>query len=132
MKKRNLLFFALLGLALVPGCNSPQKQELMSIEELKGNWQFRQAGDTAWLPAVVPGTVHTDLMAHGKIEDPYFRMNERQVQWIDKVNWEYRTILTVTPEEITIDAIDKGQGIPDIELAMREGYSSATDEIWKM
>lgn len=105
MKKRNLLFFALLGLALVPGCNPPQKQELMSIEELKGNWQFRQAGDTAWLPAVVPGTVHTDLMAHGKIEDPYFRMNERQVQWIDKVNWEYRTILTVTPELLARDRV---------------------------
>ncbi len=43
-----------------------------------------------------------------------------------------RIVLTVTPEEITIDAIDEGQGIPDIEMAMTEGYSTATEEIWKM
>jgi anti-sigma regulatory factor (Ser/Thr protein kinase) len=43
-----------------------------------------------------------------------------------------KIVLTVTPEEITIDAIDKGQGIPDIEMAMKEGYSTATEEIWSM
>ncbi len=43
-----------------------------------------------------------------------------------------RIVLTVSPEAITIEAIDKGHGIPDIEMAMREGYSTATEEIWKM
>ncbi len=43
-----------------------------------------------------------------------------------------KIVLKVTEDEITIDAIDKGQGIPDIEMAMREGYSTATEEIWKM
>lgn len=54
-------------------------------------WQFRQLGTTTWMPATVPGTVHTDLMAAGKIEDPFYRLNERSIQWIDKVNWEYKT-----------------------------------------
>lgn len=40
--------------------------------------------------------------------------------------------LHVTPEEITIEAIDEGQGIADIELAMKEGYSTATEKIFQM
>lgn len=59
--------------------------------ELNKNWEFRQAGTLQWFPADVPGTVHTDLLANGLIEDPYFRLNEKNLQWIDKVNWEYRT-----------------------------------------
>jgi len=58
---------------------------------LDHGWTFRQAaaGET-WMPAVVPGCVHTDLLHNGRIEDPYYRMNEREQQWIDKVDWEYR------------------------------------------
>jgi len=37
--------------------------------------------------------------------------------------------LTVTPREINIEVHDGGQGIADIELAMREGYSTATEEM---
>ena len=40
--------------------------------------------------------------------------------------------LTVTPDRIVIVVADRGQGIPDIELAMRDGYSTATDEIREM
>jgi beta-mannosidase len=61
------------------------------ITGLSGNWQFRQVGQPEWLPAIVPGTVHTDLYNSGKIEDPYYRLNERNMQWIDKVDWEYRS-----------------------------------------
>jgi len=36
-------------------------------------------------------------------------------------------IATVEPEKITVEAVDHGPGIPDIELAMRPGYSTAPD-----
>ena len=35
----------------------------------------------------------------------------------------------VTPEEIIIVLADKGPGIPDVELAMQAGYSTAKDNI---
>lgn len=38
-------------------------------------------------------------------------------------------IVTVTEEEITITLSDKGPGIKDIEKAMQEGYSTATDNV---
>jgi len=40
--------------------------------------------------------------------------------------------LEVSPKEIIIESKDQGQGIEDIELAMREGYSTATDKIVSM
>jgi beta-mannosidase len=41
------------------------------------------------MPAVVPGCVHTDLMAAGRIADPLVGMNELDVLWIDEADWEY-------------------------------------------
>ncbi len=32
-------------------------------------------------------------------------------------------------DKITIKLVDHGQGIPNVELAMREGYSTAPDEV---
>ena len=37
--------------------------------------------------------------------------------------------VTITPNEIVMVLSDKGPGIPDIELAMREGYSTAPDNV---
>ena len=36
-------------------------------------------------------------------------------------------VATIEPEKVTINAIDKGPGIPDVELAMQPGYSTAPD-----
>jgi anti-sigma regulatory factor (Ser/Thr protein kinase) len=37
-----------------------------------------------------------------------------------------------TPTVITVMLVDRGRGIEDIELAMQEGYSTATEEIREM
>lgn len=54
-------------------------------------WQFKQAQDSVWLKATVPGCVHTDLMANNKIADPYYRNNEKSIQWIGEKDWDYQT-----------------------------------------
>ncbi len=38
----------------------------------------------------------------------------------------------VTPKTIRVTLADQGQGIADLELAMQEGFSTATDEIREM
>lgn len=55
------------------------------------HWQFRACEDKEWLPAAVPGTVHTDLLKNGKIPQPFYGKNEHELQWIDKQDWEYKT-----------------------------------------
>jgi len=62
----------------------------MKIIPLDKPWFFRQAGESKWLNATVPGTVHTDLMANNRLEDPYYRTNEKKAQWVDKADWEYK------------------------------------------
>ena len=91
------LFAAVAVLLLVWGCQREiaTTSGIFVQKEISEGWEFRQAGEGEWLPATVPGTVHTDLMANGIIEDPYYRLNEHDVQWVDKVDWEYRTTFTV-------------------------------------
>jgi anti-sigma regulatory factor (Ser/Thr protein kinase) len=40
--------------------------------------------------------------------------------------------LELTPKAIRIVIDDRGPGIPDVELAMQEGYSTATPEMREM
>ena len=54
-------------------------------------WYFKQANDSVWLSASVPGTVHQDLMAHQLMEDPYLLNNEKQSQWPEYKEWLYRS-----------------------------------------
>lgn len=65
---------------------------------VKSAWEFKQVRGHKWYPATVPGVVHTDLMDQGIIEDPFIRLNERGVQWVDKEDWEYKTLLEISPE----------------------------------
>jgi beta-mannosidase len=55
---------------------------------LATGWEFQHKG--AWLQARVPGCVHDDLLRHGAIADPFFRMDERECKWVDDCDWVYR------------------------------------------
>jgi len=104
MNHKQIFGLALLMATSLIGC---QKKDptLMVSTEISSNWTFRQADKEEWLPATVPGCVHTDLMANGKIEDPFYRLNEHKLQWIDKVNWEYKTSFNIDPDAIKRDRI---------------------------
>ena len=41
-------------------------------------------------------------------------------------------VLTVTPVAVTLEFADEGPGIPDIDEAMQEGFSTATPEMREM
>ena len=86
-----LCFFMVLSL----GANAQ-----VMLKRLSYNWQFKQEGKTKWYPAKVPGEVHVDLMANKLIPDPFFRANEKKVQWVERENWEYRTSFNVSNELI--------------------------------
>ena len=78
---------------------------------LNDNWQFRQEGNSQWLPAAVPGCVHTDLLTNKKIEDPFYRSNEKSLQWIGEKDWEYETLFNVDDTMLgsqNLDLVFKG------------------------
>jgi beta-mannosidase len=63
-------------------------------------WNFRKGNDNQWLPAKVPGTVHTDLLTNKLIPDPFIGANEKQLQWIENEDWQYQTTFTISRAEL--------------------------------
>jgi beta-mannosidase len=76
------------------------------VKSLNTGWKFKEARTGNWYPAVVPGVIHTDLMANNLINDPFFRLNERGMQWIDKEDWVYETTFSLSADMMKQDNID--------------------------
>ncbi len=83
---------------------------------LNGLWQFKAVDSyhtlpknnrktTHWMNAVVPGTVHTDLMYNKMIADPFYRMNENDVQWVDSQQWLYKREFIVPASLLVEDSV---------------------------
>ncbi|TDC49189.1 glycoside hydrolase family 2 protein [Jiangella ureilytica] len=77
----------------------------MTLRALHDGWSVRAAGGPVpaavtgrSVPAVVPGCVHTDLLAAGLIPDPYLDDHEHLVAWIGRCDWEYRTTFGWSPD----------------------------------
>lgn len=86
VKKRSKGLFCLFWLLLFAGFTHAQDL----ILPLYSNWKFRKLGSSdEWLPATVPGTVHTDLLKNGKIPDPFLGTNNLNLGWVDEKDWEY-------------------------------------------
>ena len=74
--------------------------------ELNKEWKFKQGRLNNWYPATVPGVVHTDLIDNKIIEYPFFRLNERGLQWIDKEDWIYETIFDLSEDILNKNNIE--------------------------
>ena len=82
-------------------------------QNLNGDWLFKQSNSEQWLPAIVPGQVHTDLFRNKQIENPFFGINEKKLQWIGEKDWEYKrtftcdkAILQASNAELVMEGID--------------------------
>ena len=63
---------------------------------LTGNsWRVKKARSSNWIPASVPGDVVADLLAAKEIPDPFYRDNEKELQWIGESDWTYRRTFKV-------------------------------------
>ncbi|MBC7725552.1 MAG: glycoside hydrolase family 2 protein [Burkholderiaceae bacterium] len=90
----------------------------MTTRPIHTGWTVRVLGGPApqeivgrSLPATVPGSIHTDLLAAGLIADPYLDDNERLQAWIGACDWEYRTTFEWSDEgfdeaELVFEGLD--------------------------
>ena len=108
------------------------------------------------IPATVPGTVHTDLLAAGLIPDPYLDENEAALTWIGHAAWVYErefehdlvdgehvvlafdgldTVATVTVNDVVVartENMHRRYEVP-IEHALRDGVNAVAvrfDSAW--
>lgn len=70
----------------------------MLTYDLGGRWHVHAADSNDSIDATVPGCIHTDLLAAGKIDDPYYRDNELKQMWIGETTWVYSRSFPVTAE----------------------------------
>ncbi|MDP9028083.1 MAG: glycoside hydrolase family 2 protein, partial [Actinomycetota bacterium] len=62
-----------------------------TVEPAGGSLVPRPVREYGRVAAEVPGTVHTDLLAAGLIEDPYLGTNEKLQEWVGSTSWRYAT-----------------------------------------
>ncbi|MBZ0281384.1 MAG: glycoside hydrolase family 2 protein [Anaerolineae bacterium] len=88
----------------------------MQRYSLSANWQLKQRDSARpilsdfesgeWIPASVPGTVQQDLLAAGRIPDPFVGLNENDVQWVGDADWLYRCTFQVSESDLQATNLD--------------------------
>jgi len=99
---------------------------MKKIFNINKDWQFRISNDDNskkqliankklddWIQAAVPGTVHTDLLNAGLIDEPFEDDNELSLGWVAESDWIYKTLFDYpedfnsgSPVIIVFDGLD--------------------------
>lgn len=89
-------------------CHARNITETPEKIPIESGWEFQQSNADAqqWLPAMVPGDVHLDLLRNHLIPDPYHRDNEAERQWIGDASWTYRTTITIAAKLLERPHVD--------------------------
>ncbi|MEJ6949963.1 beta-mannosidase [Natronospora cellulosivora (SeqCode)] len=72
---------------------------------LNGKWILEKSVDSKKYQASVPGCVHTDLLAAGEIEEPFYRDNEKNIMWIGESDWDYSREFEITADLLKKDKV---------------------------
>jgi beta-mannosidase len=132
--KTTTLFLVLLQSTLY---STPECVGSYSSISLSENWKFRNPDETVWFDASVPGCVHSDLISNKLIEDPYYRTNANNVQWVDTVDWIYETEFDVSDEFLKKENIRMVFGCVDTyaDIYLNDSLILSTDNYfleWKV
>jgi beta-mannosidase len=100
-----------------------------TLDLAKTRWQLRDTTSKSWLPATVPGCVHTDLRRAKKIPDPFYGTNELGLQWIEERDWEYRTTFTASAALLSESDIELvADGLDTVATVFLNGKKIATTD----
>ena len=71
---------------------------------LNEKWEMKRTDETVYISAKVPGSVYCDLLAAGKMEDPYWKDNEDAALKLMDYDYEY-----VSHFAVDADMMDKSE-----------------------
>jgi len=75
------------------------KDSIMIRKKIHDGWKMRRTDWESFYEAKVPGTVYTDLLDNGLMEDPYYRDNEDAARALMDYDYEYVTSFNVDEKE---------------------------------
>lgn len=103
-------------------------EELLSCcFRVKGS-DFEKAGEASTEIKTLLKDLEIDPQVIRRAVVVAFEAEMNVVMYADEANVTF----VLTDEDIRIEADDRGPGIPDIGLALQEGWSTATDEMREM
>jgi anti-sigma regulatory factor (Ser/Thr protein kinase) len=95
--------------------------------EIRG-WDFENAGERSAAVTTILKDLDVDPSIILRVGVVAFEAEMNVVMYAGRAT----LTLVVTDDEIEVEVADEGPGIPDIELAMQPGYSTASDEMRDM
>ncbi len=95
--------------------------------EIRG-WDFENAGERSAAVTSILKDLDVDPSIILRVGVVAFEAEMNVVMYAGRAT----LTLVVTDDEIEVEVADEGPGIPDIELAMQAGYSTASDEMRDM
>ncbi len=91
---------------------------------IRGN-DFEGGGDAAARVKQIMKELGIDAGVIRRLSIANFEAEMNVIMYADEGTLEF----SVEPDAVRVEVADRGQGIPDIGLAMQEGYSTATAEM---
>ncbi len=86
----------LLALFVLTGCRHSAPNSVLAEGQSWTGWEFQDTAQV-WRSAEVPGSIHTDLMRHALIADPFAWMEELELGWMENRDWRYRCPVPAWP-----------------------------------
>ncbi len=86
---------------------------------------YERGGEVAARVKAIMKELSIDPVVTRRLAIANFEAEMNVIMYADEGELEF----SVLADEVRVVVTDRGQGIPDIELAMQEGYSTATPEM---
>lgn len=77
----------------------------MKTMVLNQNWLMSRVGDNETIPATVPGSVYGDLLAAGKMEDPFWKDNEDEALKLMDFDYQYTSSFDCDEDLLASDEV---------------------------
>lgn len=77
----------------------------MNILDLNGAWSMKRLDQSEWTEASVPGSVYSDLLNAGQMEDPFYRENDQEAVKLSEYDYEYEKRFMIGAEFLTEERI---------------------------
>lgn len=93
-----LIFILLVGWGMGMTANA---QESKALE-----WDFFHPLRKEWMPLGTFGSVQEALIASGEMPDPFYGTNEQKFGWFEDHVWEFKSIFTLTAEDLKSEYLE--------------------------
>jgi beta-mannosidase len=84
--------------------------------------------EAGWLEANAPGDVHSTLLAHGVIDDPYYSTNDQSCRWMERKVWVYRMEFDALEDIVDSRVFLNFEGLDTLAEVFVNGQSVAYSE----